>query len=87
MNLLAQYLVLAIHQRLKERDMKVTSVVGVRPEFVQAAPMIQVLRARRQEVLLHVGQHYDYEMSAVLLQELGLSPDYNLEVGSGLYSH
>lgn len=64
--------------------MKVISVVGARPEFVQAAPVSRALRPRHQEVLVHTGQHYDYGMSAVFFQELGLpAPDYNLEVGSG----
>jgi UDP-GlcNAc3NAcA epimerase len=64
--------------------MKVVSVVGARPEFIQAAPVSRALRPRHQEVLVHTGQHYDYEMSAMFFQELGLpAPDYNLEVGSG----
>jgi UDP-N-acetylglucosamine 2-epimerase len=63
---------------------KVVSVVGARPEFIQAAPVSRALRPRHQEVLVHTGQHYDYQMSALFFQELGLpAPDYNLEVGSG----
>ncbi|MBI1877682.1 MAG: UDP-N-acetylglucosamine 2-epimerase (non-hydrolyzing), partial [Chloroflexi bacterium] len=63
--------------------MKVVSMVGARPEFIQAAPVSRALRLRHQEVLVHTGQHYDYQMSAVFFQELGLpAPDYNLEVGS-----
>ncbi len=64
--------------------MKVVSVVGARPEFIQAAPVSRALRTRHREVLVHTGQHYDYEMSAVFFQELGLpASDYNLGVGSG----
>jgi UDP-GlcNAc3NAcA epimerase len=64
--------------------MKIVSVVGARPEFIQAAPVSRVLRRRHREVLVHTGQHYDYQMSAVFFQQLGLpAPDYNLEVGSG----
>ena len=66
--------------------MKIVSVVGARPEFVQAAPVSRALRPRHQEILVHTGQHYDYEMSALFFQELGLPvPNYNLEVGSGLH--
>lgn len=64
--------------------MKVICVVGARPEFIQAAPVSRALRPRHKEVLVHTGQHYDCEMSAVFFQELGLpTPDYNLGVGSG----
>ena len=67
--------------------MKVVSIVGARPEFIQAAPVSRALRPSHQEILVHTGQHYDYEMSAVFFQQLGLpAPDYNLGVGSGSHA-
>src|SRR5215471_1912798 len=64
--------------------MKVLSIVGARPEFVQAAPVSRVLRQRHQEVLVHTGQHYDYRMSQLFFEQLDLpAADYNLGVGSG----
>lgn len=67
--------------------MKFLSVVGARPEFVQAARVSQALRARHQEVLVHTGQHYDFEMSGVFFRQLGLpEPDFNLGVGSGSHA-
>lgn len=64
--------------------MKVVSVVGARPQFIKAAPVCRALRARHTEVLVHSGQHYDYEMSDVFFEQLGIpKPDYNLGVGSG----
>jgi UDP-GlcNAc3NAcA epimerase len=65
--------------------MKIVSIVGARPEFIQAAPVSRALRRRRhQEILVHTGQHYDYRMSRVFFEHLQLpEPDLNLEVGSG----
>lgn len=64
--------------------MKVVSVVGARPEFVQAAPVSRALRlAGITDVLVHTGQHYDYRMSQAFFDDLGIpEPNYNLEAGS-----
>jgi UDP-N-acetylglucosamine 2-epimerase len=64
--------------------MKIVSVVGARPQFIKAAPVCRALRASHDEVLVHSGQHYDYEMSDVFFEQLGVpKPDFNLAVGSG----
>jgi UDP-N-acetylglucosamine 2-epimerase len=62
--------------------MRVLSVVGNRPQFVKSAPLSVALRGRGiQEVLLHTGQHYDPELSAVFFEELGLpEPDVRLDL-------
>jgi UDP-GlcNAc3NAcA epimerase len=67
--------------------MRVLSVVGARPEFIQAAPVSRALRRNHHEILVHTGQHYDYLMSQTFFDELGIpAPDYNLEVGSGSHA-
>src|SRR5713226_8150339 len=66
--------------------MRVLTVVGARPQFIKATAVSRLLRARHEEFLLHTGQHYDQEMSAVFFTQLGLpAPDRNLEVGSGAH--
>jgi UDP-N-acetylglucosamine 2-epimerase len=63
--------------------MRVLTLVGNRPQFVKAAAVSRVLRERNEEVLVHSGQHYDDELSAVFFRELGVpAPDYELGVGS-----
>jgi len=66
---------------------KVLSVVGARPQFVKAAPTSAAIRRSHEEVLVHTGQHYDEELSAVFFDELGIpEPDYNLGVGSASHA-
>lgn len=62
-------------------------VVGARPNFMKAAPVHHALRALGADpILVHTGQHYDADMSAVFLEELGLpTPDVFLGVGSGTH--
>ena len=66
---------------------RVLSVVGVRPQFVKHAPVSAAMAGRVDEVLIHTGQHYDYAMSRVFFEELGIrAPDRHLEVGSGTHA-
>ena len=59
--------------------------VGARPQFIKAAPVSKALReAGHTEFLVHTGQHYDYGMSQVFSDEMGIpEPDVNLGIGSG----
>ena len=55
--------------------MKAMCVVGARPNFMKAAPVIDALRRYEdvQVMLVHTGQHYDHQMSTLFFQELGMS--------------
>ena len=64
--------------------MKILSIVGARPEFIQAMSVSWAIRTSHQEILVHTGQHYDYHMSQAFFDELDIPvPDYNLGAGSG----
>lgn len=65
--------------------MRLMHVVGARPNFMKAAPVIKALSkdpAITQKIV-HTGQHYDVNMSDVFFQQLNIpAPDFNLQVGS-----
>lgn len=69
--------------------MHILHVVGARPNFMKAAPVMRALATyeRVRQTLVHTGQHYDFNMSGVFFQELGIrEPDINLEVGSASHT-
>ena len=68
--------------------MHILHVVGARPNFMKAAPVLKALaEAGASQTLVHTGQHYDERMSQVFFTELGIpEPDHNLEVGSGTHA-
>lgn len=75
--------------------MKIVNIVGARPQFIKLAPVLKAIQRYNEEhknlpiheVLVHTGQHYDYKMSQMFFDELGLkSLDYHLGVGSGTHA-
>jgi UDP-N-acetylglucosamine 2-epimerase (non-hydrolysing) len=78
--------------------MHILHVVGARPNFMKAAPVVRALGARggsgssvRQigvrQTLVHTGQHYDRNMSDIFFTQLEIpEPDWNLGVGSGSHA-
>lgn len=72
--------------------MKIVTVLGARPQFIKAAPVSRAFQAYCvnhperpvREVIIHTGQHYDDEMSAVFFREMSIpEPHYHLGVASG----
>lgn len=67
--------------------MKICTVVGARPQFIKAAVVSHELRKVANEILIHTGQHYDYNMSDMFFEELSIPhPDYNLGIAGGTHA-
>jgi UDP-N-acetylglucosamine 2-epimerase (non-hydrolysing) len=69
--------------------MHILHVVGARPNFMKAAPVLAAFGNKPgvRQTLVHTGQHYDANMSDIFFQQLGmLTPDLNLEVGAGSHA-
>jgi UDP-N-acetylglucosamine 2-epimerase (non-hydrolysing) len=69
-------------------SVRVTHIVGARPNFMKAAPVMEAIaRTGLRQSLIHTGQHYDQALSALLFDQLGLpQPDINLNIGSGSHA-
>lgn len=69
--------------------MLLVHVVGARPNLMKLTPVFRAIAAFPdiQQFVVHTGQHYDFNMSDVFFQQLGLrSPDVNLQVGSASHT-
>jgi UDP-N-acetylglucosamine 2-epimerase (non-hydrolysing) len=66
----------------------VLHVIGTRPNFPKAAPVLRALDDLGvPQLLVHTGQHYSDELSAIFFRQLDLpAPDFNLGVGSGTHA-
>ena len=74
---------LARARRTRTRTWRLLSVLGSRPEVIQAAPLAQAFRSRLDEILVDTGQHYDVAMASGQILDTGLPrPRHNLAVGS-----
>ena len=62
---------------------KIVTILGARPQFVKAAVLSRVISKYNdvEEVIVHTGQHYDTNMSAIFFKEMEIpKPKYNLAI-------
>lgn len=65
--------------------MHVITIIGARPQFIKASVVSKAFSLKGiNETIIHTGQHYDYKMSKIFWEELGIK-DFaaNLNIGSG----
>lgn len=69
-------------------DNLIAHFIGARPNFIKLAVLYPELRNNFDQVIIHTGQHYDYELSRDFFEELSIpKPDYNHDVGSGSHCY
>lgn len=71
------------------KTIDILTIVGARPQFIKASVVSAALkRAGLSEVILHTGQHFDYEMNSLFFKQLNIpEPIANLEIGGGSQAH
>ena len=62
---------------------KIVTIVGARPQFIKAAVLSRIIASNQElaEIIVHTGQHFDTNMSAVFFDEMQIpEPKYNLGI-------
>ena len=66
--------------------LKLMTIIGTRPEIIRLSAVIKKCDRYFDQILVHTGQNYDYELNQVFFDDLGLrAPDFYLDaVGTDL---
>ena len=73
---------------MTNKKIKVICVAAARPNFMKIAPLLEEFKKHKKfkPILVHTGQHYDYNMSGSFFKELNIQkPNYNLGIKAGLH--
>jgi UDP-N-acetylglucosamine 2-epimerase (non-hydrolysing) len=74
-------------KRFNMHKMKVMTVVGTRPEIIRLSRTIAKLDSCTNQVLVHTGQNYDFELNEIFFQDLDVrKPDYFLSAAGATAS-
>lgn len=66
---------------MEVKKLRLMTIVGTRPEIIKMSEIIKKADLYFDQILVHTGQNYDYELNKVFFEELGLrEPDYYLGV-------
>jgi len=73
---------------MKKSQLKVATIVGTRPEIIRLSSTIKLLDKHLDQVFIHTGQNYDYELNEIFFKDFNLrKPDYFLEVDTSTLGH
>ena len=67
--------------------MKIATIFGTRPEIIKLSPLIPLLDKEFDQILIHTGQHYSYNMDKIFFDDLNIrNCDFILNIGSGTHA-
>lgn len=73
---------------MEQSSLKVATIIGTRPEIIRLSSTIKLLDKYLNQILIHTGQNYDYELNEIFFEDIGLrKPDYFLDVDTSSLGH
>lgn len=70
------------------KTLKIATIIGTRPEIIRLSSTIKRIDEHLDQVIIHTGQNYDYELNEIFFKDLGLrKPDYFLGVNTSTLGH